>query len=85
MYDGLVYTESQTIDIEPIIDRIGGGDAFIAGYIYGELMLETAKEALDFAVAASALKHTINGDVNLVSVEEVNDIVAGDTSGRIKR
>jgi 2-dehydro-3-deoxygluconokinase len=85
MYDGLAYTESQTIDIEPIIDRIGGGDAFIAGYIYGELMLETAKEALDFAVAASALKHTINGDVNLVSVEEVNDVVAGDTSGRIKR
>ena len=85
MYDGLVYTESQTINIDPIIDRIGGGDAFIAGYIYGELMLKTAKEALDFAVAASALKHTINGDVNLVSVKEVNDVVAGDTSGRIKR
>lgn len=85
MYDGTIYTESQTIDIEPIIDRIGGGDAFIAGFIYGELMLETAKEALDFAVAASALKHTINGDVNLVSVEEVQEIVAGNTSGKIKR
>lgn len=85
MYGGSVYTESQTIDIEPIIDRIGGGDAFIAGFIYGELMLQTAKEALDFAVAASALKHTINGDVNLVGVEEVQEIVSGNTSGRIKR
>lgn len=85
MYDGTTYTESQVIDIEPIIDRIGGGDAFIAGFIYGELMLKTAKEALDFAVAASALKHTISGDVNIVSVEEVQEIVAGDTSGRIKR
>lgn len=85
MFDGLNYTESQTIDIEPMIDRIGGGDAFIAGFIYGELMLNSSAESLDFAVAASALKHTINGDVNLVSVEEVKDIVAGDTSGRIKR
>lgn len=85
LYDGSIYTESQSIGIEPIIDRIGGGDAFIAGFIYGELMLKTDKGSLDFAVAASALKHTISGDVNLVSVEEVNDVVAGDTSGRIKR
>lgn len=85
MYDGSVYTESQTIDIEPMVDRIGGGDAFIAGFIYGDLMLNSAKEALDFAVAASALKHTIHGDVNLVSVNEVNEIVAGNISGRIIR
>lgn len=85
MFDGTIYTESQTIDIEPMVDRIGGGDAFIAGFIYGDLMLDSTKAALDFAVAASALKHTIHGDVNLVSVDEVNEIVAGNTSGRIKR
>lgn len=85
LFDGTSYIESQVIDIEPMIDRIGGGDAFIAGFIYGEITGMPSAQSLDFAVAASALKHTINGDVNLVSVEEVNAVVAGDTSGRIKR
>lgn len=85
LFDGNTYTESQKIDIEPMVDRIGGGDAFIAGFIYGDLMLKTTQDALNFAVAASALKHTIHGDVNLVTVDEVNEIVAGNTSGRIIR
>jgi len=79
------YCETTALDIAPVVDRIGGGDAFIAGFIYASLKYETVQESLAFAVAASALKHTIHGDVNLATASEVEHIMAGNTSGRLLR
>jgi len=85
-FDGKNYSESPTFDINPIVDRIGGGDAFLAGFIYGSLLFDgDDARTLAFATAASALKHTIEGDFNLVSAAEVEQIVRGDTSGRLLR
>jgi 2-dehydro-3-deoxygluconokinase len=84
LYDGSEFYHSQRYIIEPIIDRVGGGDAFSAGLIHG-LLTKKPSEALEFAVAASALKHTIFGDFNLVSLEEVENLVKGDATGRIQR
>jgi len=84
-WDGTEMIQTEAIDITDIVDRIGGGDAFMAGYIYGELIYKDCQKALEFAVAASALKHTIEGDFNLVSVQEVEAVVNGDVSGRLKR
>lgn len=85
IYDGSEFYESRRYDINPIIDRVGGGDAFSAGLIHGLLTMKTQGEALEFAVAASALKQTINGDFNLVSTEEVKALMAGDSNGRVQR
>lgn len=85
LYNGKDYVETPIYDINPIVDRIGGGDAFMAGFIYGTLHYSTESEALHFAVAASALKHTIEGDVNLVSIDEVKQVMEGDVSGRLLR
>ena len=79
------YHETEFYDINPVVDRIGGGDSFISGFIYGRLHLPTVPEALNFATAASALKHTIPGDINLVTPAEVHHIVAGNTTGRLLR
>lgn len=68
-----------------IVDRVGGGDSFASGLIYGMVTGKPIQEALEFAVAASALKHTIPGDFNHVSVEEVNTLMGGDGSGRVQR
>jgi len=75
---------SKKYDIE-IVDRVGGGDAFAGGLIYGLLTKNNSKEALEFAVAASCLKQTIPGDFNLVSVDEVEKLAKGDASGRVER
>lgn len=83
--DGHNYLESPTFELNPIIDRIGGGDAFMAGYVYGALHNMTTADALAFATAASALKHTIEGDFNLATVPEIQQILNGDTSGRLLR
>lgn len=72
-------------DIAPIVDRVGGGDSFCAGLIYGLRTYDDAQQALDFAVAASCLKHTVPGDFNLVSVAEVEKLAGGDASGRVSR
>lgn len=85
IYNGKEFYVSKRYDITPIIDRVGGGDAFSGGIIHGLLTMRTQAEALEFAVAASALKHTINGDFNLVSEEEVKALTGGDTSGRVQR
>jgi 2-dehydro-3-deoxygluconokinase len=77
--------ESPTFDINPIVDRIGGGDAFMAGFIYGALHFENIQRSLSFATAASALKHTIEGDFNLVTASEVEQVMQGDVSGRLLR
>lgn len=85
LFSGNDYLETPTYDLNPIVDRIGGGDAFMAGFIYGSLTYDDPQRALHFGVAASALKHTIHGDVNQVSVAEVEDIMRGNTSGRLLR
>jgi 2-dehydro-3-deoxygluconokinase len=73
-------------DITHIVDRVGGGDSFVAGLIYGlNTFGQASQKALNFAVAASALKHTIFGDFNLVSVSEVEKLMGGDASGRVSR
>ena len=76
--------QSKTYDMPNIVDRIGGGDAFMAGLIYG-LMHRNKQEALEFAVAASVLKHSVPGDANFVSVEEVDQLVKGENIGMLLR
>lgn len=85
IYDGKEFYVSKHYDILPIVDRVGGGDSFSGGLIHGLLTKRTQGEALEFAVAASALKHTINGDFNLVSAAEVETLAGGDASGRVQR
>ena len=68
-----------------IVDRVGGGDSFGAGLIYAMLNGYGASDIIEFAVAASALKHTIEGDYNRVSVEEVEQLKKGNASGRVQR
>ncbi len=85
IYNGKEFYESKRYDINPIIDRVGGGDSFSGGIIHGLLTKPTQGEALEFAVAASALKHTINGDFNLVSTAEVESLAGGNANGRVQR
>jgi 2-dehydro-3-deoxygluconokinase len=83
--EGEIYVAGQ-FDITHIVDRVGGGDSFMGGLIYGlNTYGDDKQRALDFAVAASALKHTIFGDINMVTVSEVEKIMGGDTSGRVSR
>jgi 2-dehydro-3-deoxygluconokinase len=86
LYDGQTLFEAPQYDITHIVDRVGGGDSFMGGLIYG-LITYTGddQKALNFAVAASCLKHTIHGDYNLVTVNEVEKLMAGDASGRVSR
>jgi len=84
LYDGSSFYQSKHYIIEPIIDRVGGGDSFSAGLIHGLLTL-SHQQAIEFAVAASALKHTIPGDFNQVSIQEVEALAGGDQSGRVQR
>ena len=85
IYDGKTFYESKHYDINPIIDRVGGGDSFSAGLIHGLLSYKDQAKALEFAVAASALKHTIPGDFNLVSTLEVESLAKGNANGRVQR
>ena len=79
-------SDTQVIQITDIVDRVGGGDSFMGGLIYGLLTYpDNDQNALNFAVAASCLKHTIKGDANLVSVAEVEKLMGGDASGRVAR
>ncbi len=85
IYNGKEFYQSKRYDINPIIDRVGGGDSFSGGLIHGLLTMKTQGEALEFAVAASALKQTINGDFNLVSAAEVEALAGGSANGRVQR
>ena len=86
LYDGERLYTSPRYDITHIVDRVGGGDSFMGGLIYGlREYVGDDQRALNFAVAASALKHTIYGDFNLASVAEVENLMKGDGSGRVAR
>jgi 2-dehydro-3-deoxygluconokinase len=85
LHNGQDFYAGTRYEITDIVDRVGTGDAFAAGLIYALSSGTPDKEALEFAVAASCLKHTIIGDVNQVSVEEVRDVMGGDVSGRVRR
>lgn len=86
MFDGKQMIKSPVYQITHIVDRVGGGDSFMGGLIYGLMKYENDDQrALDFAVAASCLKHTIIGDANLVTVSEVEKLMSGDASGRVAR
>lgn len=85
IYDGTKFYESKRYEINPIVDRVGGGDSFAAGLIHGLLNDKGIEFSLEFAVAASALKHTIKGDFNLVTIEEVESLMQGNSSGRVQR
>jgi len=84
LYDGDEYHFSEKYPVH-IVDRVGGGDSFAAGLIYGELSGMSSGDALEFAVAASCLKHSIEGDANHVSVSEVKSLMQGNSSGRVIR
>ena len=85
MWNGQEYVKTEMLDITHIIDRVGTGDAYAAGLIYGLLHYEDDVQALRFATAACALKHAVPGDVNMVSLENVLSLMEGDTSGKIRR
>jgi len=86
LYDRKTMYIAPSYNITHIVDRVGGGDSFMGGLIYGLLTYkEDLQRALNFAVAASCLKHTIIGDFNLSSVQEVEKLMGGDASGRVSR
>ena len=86
LYDGKTMFKSPEYQITDIVDRVGGGDSFMGGLIYGLLTYpKNDQNALNFAVAASCLKHTIKGDANMVTVAEVEKLMGGDASGRVSR
>mgnify|MGYP003294561165 CR=1 FL=1 len=84
LYDGENYCFSKSYHLH-ITDRVGGGDSFGGGLIYALLTGKSTQDAIEFAVAASALKHSIEGDYNRVSVAEVEKLAGGDASGRVQR
>lgn len=84
LYDGENYCFSKEYHLH-IVDRVGGGDSFGGGLIYALLSGKNTQDAVEFAVAASALKHSIEGDYNLVTVSEVEKLAGGDGSGRVQR
>ena len=85
MHDGREFRLSKTYDIAHIVDRVGAGDSFAAGLIYAMQAGLESQAVLDFAVAASCLKHSVPGDINRVSVDEVNALLNGGGSGRVQR
>lgn len=84
VYDGNEFYHSRKYEVR-IVDRVGGGDSFASGFIYGLVSGMEMKDAAEFAVAASALKHTIPGDLNHATLNEVKVLMEGDASGRVQR
>jgi 2-dehydro-3-deoxygluconokinase len=85
LYNKKEFFLSPHYDITHIVDRVGGGDSFAAGLIYGMIKGMEDEDALNFATAASCLKHSVLGDANLVTVDEVNKLMGGEASGRVQR
>jgi 2-dehydro-3-deoxygluconokinase len=83
--DGDGFRLSRRFEIADIVDRVGGGDSFASALIYGLSVYDDRQQALEFAAAASCLKHSISGDFNRVSVAEVRNLMGGDASGRVQR
>ena len=84
-FAGGKYYVSKRYELHPIVDRVGGGDAFAAGYIFAANKYADVQKRLDFAVAAAAIKHTIDGDVNLADEAEIEALAGGDGAGRVQR
>ncbi len=84
LYDGIEYYLSKSYNVH-IVDRVGGGDSFGAGLIYSLIKGKNNRDAVEFATAASCLKHSVEGDYNMVTVEEVEKLALGDGSGRVQR
>jgi 2-dehydro-3-deoxygluconokinase len=85
LWDGNALLTSKEYDLTHIVDRVGSGDAFMAGLIYGLLTKKNDQEALEFATAACAWKHGVEGDVNLASSAEIEDLVKGENVGKLLR
>jgi len=85
IWNGKELLQSREYDLTHIVDRVGAGDAFMAGLIYGWLTKKTDQQTVEFATAASALKHTIEGDVNTATAEEVENLVKGENIGKLLR
>jgi 2-dehydro-3-deoxygluconokinase len=85
LFNGKELVQSKEYDLTHIVDRVGAGDAFMAGLIYGWLTKKNDQQTVEFAAAACALKHTIEGDVNTVSAEEVETLVRGENIGKLLR
>lgn len=85
LYDGKLLYESHRYDITDIVDRVGAGDSFMAGLVFGLLHYQDDFKALEFATAASCLKHTLKGDFNWSTITEVENLMNGNSSGRVKR
>lgn len=85
LHNGREFLMSRRYDIADIVDRVGAGDSFAAGLIYGLVTYKNDRQALEFAAAASCLKHSILGDINRVGVSEVEALMEGDASGRVQR
>jgi len=86
LFDGKAIYHAAVKEVTPVVDRVGSGDAFMGGLIYGLLNYKNNdQKALDFAVAACCLKHTITGDYNLVTLKEVENMIDGDSSGLVSR
>jgi 2-dehydro-3-deoxygluconokinase len=83
--DRVAFVVSRRYEITHIVDRVGGGDSFAGGLIFGLQMIDSSQDALEFAVAASALKHSIPGDFNRFTYDEVMSLVKGGGSGRVQR
>ncbi|MGJ8593211.1 MAG: PfkB family carbohydrate kinase [Aquaticitalea sp.] len=86
LYDGKTIYNAEVKEVTPVVDRVGSGDAFMGGLIYGLINDEDNKQrALEIAVAACCLKHTISGDYNLISLDEIEKLISGDSSGKVSR
>ncbi|WP_299115381.1 sugar kinase [uncultured Winogradskyella sp.] len=86
LFNGKKIYNAAVKEVTPVVDRVGSGDAFMGGLIYGLLKYDKDfQKALDFAVAACCLKHTISGDYNLATIEEIEKMIQGDTSGKVSR
>ncbi len=85
LYNGREFFVGSRYDIAHVVDRVGGGDSFASGLIYGLHTGMSDEDTLNYAIAASCLKHSISGDMNLVTVDEVKHLMGGDGSGRVQR
>ena len=85
LWDGKALLTSKEYDLTHIVDRVGSGDAFMAGLIYGLLKKGSDQEALEFATAACAWKHSVEEDVNLATVAEIEGLVKGENVGKLLR